>query len=602
MRSEGSSVERDSGGRSAGAWRARLSRAVRRAGVALVGVALLAGPASSGALADTSSPPTTRVIVTTTGGGSALQSLLNLNIAALTELPLVGGAVADVTPSQLAALVGTAGVIVSPDLPVAVASTPLATASARAPAATFPQSTGATDLVASGTNGHGVNVAVLDTGIDRLPDFSGRLVGGVDLSGEGNPFLDSYGHGTFVAGLIAGNGASSGGLYQGEAPGAGLISIKVADHTGATDIAALISGIGWAVANQHLFNISVLNISLGALPVQSTAINPLDRAVELAWHSGITVVASAGNGGPFNGTVLSPGDDPLVVTAGAIDDNGTATQADDSMATWSGVGPTNVDGWIKPDLVTSGRSVVSLRAPGSTIDTTYPSARIGAANFVGSGTSFSAAITSGAAALVVAHARAQGGLLGNLVGVGTSPDAIKAKLLGSTTPGPVGNPFVDGHGQLNVASAASKQLSLNQSLPVVAVDYGATVSLSGTWAASSWNPANWSGGSWNGGSWNGGSWNGGSWNGGSWNGAYWNGGSWNGGSWNSASWTGGSWNGGSWNGGSWNGGSWNGGSWNGGSWNGGSWNGGSWNGGSWNGGSWNGGSWNGGSWNSSDWS
>src|SRR5207244_3286755 len=113
------------------------------------------------------------------------------------------------------------------------------------------------------------------------------------------------------------------------------------------------------------------------------------------------VVTSAGNTGPMNGTITSPGDDPLVITAGALDDNGTAAAGDDTMSDFSAVGPTLVDGWFKPDLVTSGRSVVSLRAPGSTIDAANPSARIGSGNFVGSGTSFSAAITSGAAAQLI---------------------------------------------------------------------------------------------------------------------------------------------------------------------------------------------------------
>src|SRR5438270_9005584 len=103
--------------------------------------------------------------------------------------------------------------------------------------------TGANRLAANtGVTGRGATVAVLDTGITQLPDFGNRIVGGVDLSGEGNPFADSYGHGTFVSGLIAGNGASSAGLYTGEAPGARLVSIKVAGATGSTDLATTISG------------------------------------------------------------------------------------------------------------------------------------------------------------------------------------------------------------------------------------------------------------------------------------------------------------------------------------------------------------------------
>src|SRR5262249_32186954 len=159
----------------------------------------------------------------------------------------------------------------------------------------------------------------------------------------------------------------------------------------------------------------------------------LDRAVEAAWKAGITVVVSAGNAGPFNGTILSPGDDPLAITIGSLDDNGSTDPTAATMADFSSVGPTNIDGWFKPDIGTSGRSVVSLRAPDSTIDTLFPTARVGSSNFVGSGTSFSAAITSGAAALVL-----EGGGRGRPV---HGPDDVKAQLLGTASAGPVGNPM-----------------------------------------------------------------------------------------------------------------------------------------------------------------
>ncbi len=501
------------------------------------------------------------------------------------DLPAVSGVAVDVTPDQLAALRAQPDLVVTPDVSVSVADTSFG--AGRAPAAVFPQTTGASQLWANGTDGTGVAVAVLDTGIDRLPDFGKRLVAGVDLSGEGNPFQDSYGHGTFVAGLIAGNGASSKGAYLGEAPGANLVSVKVAGASGVTDLATVISGINWVVAHRAQYGIGVLNISLGAIPTSSTVLNPLDQAVETAWQAGITVVTSAGNAGPFNGTILSPGDDPLAITVGGIDDNGSTDPTAATMTTFSSVGPTNVDGWFKPDLVTSGRSVVSLRAPGSTIDTLYPSAEVGKANFVGSGTSFSAAIASGAAALVIQVTKTK---------VKTStpltPDQVKAQLLGTASPGPVGNPMVDGHGALNAYAAVSRPgLQLTQTAPTVATPIGGTVDLNQTWLGSSWNGSSWNGSSWSGSSWNGSSWNGSSWNGSSWSGSSWNGSSWNGSSWSGSSWSGSSWNGSSWNGSSWSGSSWSGSSWSGSSWSGSSWNGSSWNGSSWNGSSWSGSSW-----------
>ena len=538
------------------------------AAVALATPALAPAPASAGLLG----LPTSRVIVTGLDIATETNLVGSVTGTVVTTLPLVNGVLADV-PSALVGVLGAVpGLNVVPDVPVSVADTGSGGTPTRSPSAVFPAATGASQLVANGVTGSGVGVAVLDTGITPLPDFAGRLVDGVDLSGEGNPFQDSYGHGTFVAGLIAGNGASSGGQYTGEAPGANLISVKVAGSSGKTDLAGVILGVGWVVDHQATDHISVLNLSLGAQPFTSTVLNPVDMAVEAAWHHGVAVVASAGNAGPFNGTILSPGDDPLVITVGALDDHGTAAAGDDSMTAFSSVGPTNPDGWFKPDLVASGRSVVSLRAPGSTVDRNNPSARIGSANFVGSGTSFSAAITSGAAALVIQA--------GSIAG---QPDALKARLLGGATTGPVGNPFVDGHGALNAYWAAgASDVSLNQSTPLLPTLEGATVSLATTWAASAWN-----GGAWNGSVWNGSAWNGGAWNGGAWNGGAWNGGAWNGGAWNGMVWNGGAWNGGAWNGTTWNGGAWNGGAWNGGAWNGGAWNGAAWNGGAWNSSAWN---------------
>jgi serine protease AprX len=518
--------------------------------------------------------------------------------------------VADVSPQQLVGLAADPSLVVTPDVTVTMAdassggpgpsSTPgpsttpgpattpgptsgPAAPATRAPAAVFPQASNANALWKQNINGNNVTVAVLDTGIDKLADFGNRIIGGVDLSGEGNPYQDSFGHGTFVSGLIAGNGASSNGAYMGEAPNANLVAVKVAGASGQTDLATVIQGVNWAIANKAKYNISVLNMSLGAIPTSSTVTDPLDQAVESAWEAGITVVVSAGNSGPFNGTILSPGDDPLVITVGAIDDNGTGNSNDDSGASFSSVGPTSPDGWLKPDLVTSGRSVVSLRAPGSTIDTQNPTAEIGSGNFVGSGTSFSAAITSGAAALVIQadeNAKKNGGV--------PSPDKVKGQLLGTASPGPVGNPLVDGHGVLNVQKAANQSgLQLNQTVPTSGADVGDTVSLYQSWQNSTWNPATWVGSTnpngqaltlnnvvnllsvslgaltgnnspiVNGSSWNGSTWNGSTWNGSSWNGSSWNGSSWNGSSWNGSSWNGSSWNGSSWNGSSWNGSSWN---------------------------------------------
>ena len=486
---------------------------------ALAGTSMAGVPAASASLSET-------VIVTATGPLSPALAVLEVGGAVLTQYHLIDGVDALIPTAEEPVLAAMPGITVTPDVSVSVQSTAESTGP-HTPSDAFLQETGSTRLASAGDTGQGVTVAVLDTGIDNLPDFSGRLVGGVDLTNGNNPYQDSYGHGTFVAGLIDGNGASSNGQYSGEAPGAKLVSIKVAGADGTTHLGTLISGLEWGVDHWSTYDIKVLNISLGFQPSQSTVNNPLDQAVEAVWNSGIAVVASTGNAGPFNGTILSPGDDPLVITTGALDDMATASTTDDEMNDFSSVGPTSPDGWVKPDLVTSGRSVVSLAAPGSTIYNNYPSARVGLANFVGSGTSFSAAITSGAAALVLAD------------NPGLTPNQIKARLLGNTDPGPAGNPFADGHGALDAyAAATSGPMNFNQSAAnLTPTSPGTTVSLSPSRPVDTWNTNLWSGTSWNQTPSNGWAWNGWAWNGGDWNGWAWDGRAWNGWAWNSSAWS-----------------------------------------------------------------
>jgi len=518
---------------------------------ALAGTSLAGAPAASASLTET-------VVVTATGLLSPAAAVLDVGGTVLTQLNIINGVEATIPTLLEPVLAALPGITVTPDLSITIGSVAEST-QPHAPSDAFLTQTGATKLAAGGDTGQGVTVAVLDTGIDKRSDFSGRLIGGVDLTSGGNPFHDAYGHGTFVAGLIAGDGASSGGEYSGEAPGAKLVSIKVAGADGKTSLATVIAGLQWAMTNRQKYKIKVLNISLGVQPTESTVLDPLDQAVEAAWDAGITVVVSAGNAGPFNGTILSPGDDPLVITVGALDDMASASVSGDEMTSFSSVGPTSPDGLVKPDLVTSGRSVVSLAAPGSTVDKDYPSARIGTGNFVGSGTSFSAAITSGAAALVLADHP------------GLTPDQVKARLLGTTSPGPVGNPFVDGHGALNAyAAATAHSMNLSQSAAgLSAAVAGVTVSLAPASAVDTWNTSLWTGLNWkpappdgllwDGIVWSGADWNALAslaWNAWAWDGAAWNGADWTGKAWNDATWAGSSWDGSAWSSDAWDASAW----------------------------------------------
>ena len=506
------------------------------------------------------------------GGSSAVAAaeVAAAHGVTLSDLPIVHGVVAKLTAGEASVVRGD-GLRVSPNLQVMVEGTGLPAGSH--PSGVFTSVTGAKSMWANGINGSGVTVAVLDTGIDaNLPDLASRVVDGVNLANPRNPngwATDTYGHGTFVAGLIASNGQSSGGTYSGVAPGADLVSLKVAGSSGLTNESTVIEGVSWAIANQASDGIQVLNLSLGVEPTSPSALDPLDQAVEAAWNAGIVVVTSAGNAGPDNGSITSPGNDPLVITAGAMDDGAADVAATFSVPSFSSVGPTSIDGWFKPDLVAPGRSVVSVMPPNSTISYENPQARIGRYNFVGSGTSFSAAIVSGLVALLL---QANPGL---------TPDQVKAALLYGASPGPVGSPLVDGHGVADVmtANADAGNVFLDQG-PAAAAEStspGATVSLSSTWAASTWNPANWSGPAWDaspfgaslptssaltatasaGLSWLGAAWNGAAWNGAAWNAQTWEGAAWNGAAWNGAAWNGAAWNGAAWNGAAWNGAAWN---------------------------------------------
>ncbi|HLX89422.1 MAG TPA: S8 family serine peptidase, partial [Acidimicrobiales bacterium] len=207
----------------------------------------------------------------------------------------------------------------------------------------------------------------------------------------------------------------------------------------------------------------------------------------------------------------------------------------------------------------------------STIDTTYPSARIGLGNFVGSGTSFSSAVTSGAVALYLATYP------------GTPPNSVKAALLASCRRGPAGNPFVDGHGALAIdAAVSSPPVGLTQtaqpgnSATANAVAVGTTVSLSSNWASSSWNPVLWTGTAWDGTAWDGTAWDGTAWDGTAWDGTAWDGTAWDGTAWDGTAWDGAAWNGTAWDGTAWDGTAWDGTAWDGTAWDGTAWDGSSW--------------------------
>jgi serine protease AprX len=251
----------------------------------------------------------------------------------------------------------------------------------------------------SGLTGRGVTIAVLDTGIYPHPDLGNRIIGFKDMINNRQSPYDDNGHGTHVAGCAAGTGSSSTGSrqYIGTAPQANLVGVKVLNRQGSGTTDQVIAGIQWVLANRNRYGIRIMNLSLGGDAVVPSSNDPLCQAVESAVRSGLVVVVAAGNSGPRPGTISTPGISPSAVTVGAANDLNSVQQSDDTIASFSSVGP-SIDGLTKPDVVAPGVSIISLRAPGSLIDLQRPGSRVGRWYLSLSGTSMATPIVSGAVA------------------------------------------------------------------------------------------------------------------------------------------------------------------------------------------------------------
>ena len=280
---------------------------------------------------------------------------------------------------------------------------------------------------ALGVSGAGVGVAIIDSGVADHPDLAGRIVARVDFTGEQSNG-DPGGHGTHVAGLVAGDGTASDGAWTGVAPRANIVSVRVIDANGHATLSTIFAGMQWVVANRTAYNVKVVNMSFGGVALTGYQNDLLASATELLTFAGLTVVVAAGNSGPGQSTITTPADDPFVITVGAVDDNGTAGLLDDSIATWSSRGPTAFDAIAKPDLVAPGRKMTGLRAAGSTLDTTYPERRVTALGaidaqyFTMSGTSMAAPVVAGIAALFLERYPS------------ASPRLVKRQLTGTAHP------------------------------------------------------------------------------------------------------------------------------------------------------------------------
>jgi serine protease AprX len=367
-----------------------------------------------------------------------------------------------------------------------------------------------------GLTGKGVTVAVLDSGIHSTADFNNgalllpqsRIVAAVnfvptttspqssiaialslgsisltlDLTNPSNPADDTCGHGTHVSGIIAGNGSSSSLLcyktFDGVARDANLVNVRVLDGNGVGSISNVIAGVQWIVAHKAAYNIRVLNCSLGYEPGQSYTTDPVCQAMEAAWKAGIVVVCAAGNNGRETntetaglnnsgygtsyGTINAPGNDPYVITVGAMKQM-NSTRADDEIASYSSRGPSRLDYVLKPDICAPGNQIISVEAAGSNLATncattnqvpygSYQDLTLAPSSssnnyFILSGTSMATPVVSGAAALML---QANPNL---------TPDTIKARLMVTadkwTEPDGSCDPLTFGAGYIDIMSALS---------------------------------------------------------------------------------------------------------------------------------------------------
>jgi serine protease AprX len=404
------------------------------------------------------------------------------------RLRLIDADSAVVEAGDLESLTAEDGVdFVAPDLPVqpAAAGAPI---SFPLLSTLYPQIDGAASAWSNGYTGEGVGVAVIDSGVAPAADFGSRLTR-VQLSGQPS-IEDTYGHGTFVAGVLAGSSAD--GRYAGIAPKASIYAIDVNDASGVYT-SNVIAGLDWVDANRQAANIRVVNVSLSETSPASYLSSSLDSAVERLWQHGVVVVVSAGNAGP-GAMQYAPANDPFAIAVGAVDSHDTLASGDDTLATFSSYGTTS-DGYVKPDVLAPGRRVPSVLPAGTLLAQQAPLTNILAPGYATmSGTSFAAPQVAGAAALLLqAHPT-------------LTPDQVKWLLMQT------GQPLAGATGsRLDIGSAIAFTGAVgaaNQGVtPAPQAGTSSTTGTALTANTNSWNTNSWNTNSWNTNSWNTNSWN-----------------------------------------------------------------------------------------------
>ena len=498
-------------------------------------LAVLAGTAAALAAMSGTAQAKGVVVLEHAGAGNAPeQAVRALGGSVQRPLRLVGGFSARVPAGSVAKLRRADGVrSVTRDRSFSLSDAGEDAASVPGTSLAVAGATVRTGLVGDG--GRGVDVALVDSGVSPVPGLAapGKVVYGPDLSDDARDpskaHLDGFGHGTHLAGAIAGDDASSG--FVGVAPAARVVSVKVADHDGQTSLSRLLAGLDWVVRNgrRNGLNVRVVNLAFGAEGSGDFRSDPLALAVERAWQQGVVVVAAAGNGGNQTSSLDSPAYDPYVLAVGAEDSAGTADPADDFMAEFSSRGSAS----RAPDVVAPGVAIVSLRVPGGLLDEQFPGARIGERHFRGSGTSQAAAVVSGAVARLLA-ARPQ-----------LDPDEAKAVLRATARPLGATPVELQGAGLVDLTAAASAGVprdarqrhprahgtgrlrgSLGVELAVEHPDADASRWTASRWTASRWTASRWTASRWTASRWTASRWTASRWTASRWTASRWTAAGW----------------------------------------------------------------------------
>jgi serine protease AprX len=350
-----------------------------------------------------------------------------------------------------------------------------------------------------GLTGAGIGVAVIDSGVSPHADFSAQR--SVSFNPNSTNVTDSFGHGTHVAGIIAGDGSASGGAYMGIAPGITLYSLKISDGNGMAYESDTVDAMQWVLDNKDAYNIRVVNLSIQSATESSYHASPIDAAAEILWFNEIVVVAAAGNwtASAYNPIHAAPANDPFIITVGASDEKGTAVTRDDVIASYSAFDETQ-EFILKPEIIAPGTNIVSALAKQSDWELNHPDrVLLDGEYFRLSGTSMAAPMVSGAVALLLEDEP------------DLTPDQVKYRLM--ATSGKIGKSpnYLDVYAAVTgtTTESANTGYEVSQLLwtgedPVNwgSVNWGSVNWGSVNWGSVNWGSVNWGSVNWGSVSWN----------------------------------------------------------------------------------------------------